>query len=170
MPLDVHALIAGLALRHGVADVPRLSRVADDISQASVEPVFCGSRAADALSVTLIAIAEHESGWQERVQTCAYSVDSQYSLWQLKGSVSMGGHTKTEVCSDDALAASLAAKVLMRVRRCGSVECMMRGYASGNTLVRSRAATELSNLVFGLVWGAGIILRYRNGCLSAESR
>lgn len=167
--IDLAAIIIGIALRHGVTDEPRLRSVASDITAASQSTaVFCGPAADDALALTLTAIAWHESGFRADVQSCARSVDAQYTLWQLHGPVATGGHSRAEVCGDDALAASLAARALARMRGCGSIECMMRGYASGSTATHSRAATELAGLVALLMLRAGIAVRYRNGCLQAS--
>ena len=171
MMLDVAALVISLALRHGVTDEPRLRRVADDITAASSSTaVFCGPAADDALALTLTGIAWHESGFRSDVQSCTWSTDRQYTLWQLHGPVAMGGHTKAEVCDDNALAATLAARLLARMRGCGSLDCMMRGYASGDTHTRSRAATELVSLISLLFWNAGLIVGYRNGCLEARAK
>jgi hypothetical protein len=164
------AIVLALALRHGHADADRLRAVAADIWRAAeTSPVFCGFANHEATALALVAIAEHESGFSPAVQRCTHDPRStQYGLFQLQGHVAMGGHTKTQVCSDNALAANLAASVLARFRRVGSLLTMAQGYASGDTRVRSKAAQEIAALIATLLWRERIFVSYRNQCLEAS--
>jgi len=164
------AVVMALATLHGFQDAPRLRQVAQDIWDASgTVQAFCGPAAREATAWALVSIGDHESGWDPRVQNCTWPRGNPAdSLWQLEGIVARDGHTRAEVCSDNALAAQLAAKALGRFKRCGDLGCMFRGYASGNTATQSKAARELESAFALRISREGFTVSYVNGCLTAR--
>lgn len=164
------AIVLALAAHHGHRDTPRIEQVARDIwTTAEHHPVFCGGAQTEASALALTAVAEHEGGFAPTVQDCsAQPRSTQYSLFQLHGPVAMGGHSKRAICADNMLAATLASRVLARFRGVGSLLVMARGYASGDTRVRSRAAREIADLIATLLWRERIFVVYRKSCLTAE--
>lgn len=165
------AVVLSLAAHHGHHDEARLRGVADDIWRAAGErPAYCGEgdAAQYATALALVGIADHESKLHPKVQVCTYGqADPAIILFALLGPVAMQGHTKREVCSDNALASRLAAGVLARMKGCGDVLTQAQGYASGDTKVKSKAAKEIADLIVTLQWRERIFVSYRNSCLTA---
>ncbi len=86
----------------------------------------------------------------------------------MQGPVALDGWPRARVCADNALAANLAAHVLAKFRRVGSLLTMTQGYASGNTATKSRAAREIADLIATLLWRERIFVSFRNQCLEAS--
>lgn len=164
------AIILILAALHGQKDIGRLTQVANDIWKVSetVQP-FCGPKAREATALALVSIANHESGWVLGVQDCTYKKkDPAISLFALNGPVAFAGYSKKEICNDNKLAARLSLQILMLFKRCGTTLCMMQGYASGNTSIKSIAANELDSTFFRRLISEHIVIVYKNGCLYAD--
>jgi hypothetical protein len=169
-------IVAAIGASHGHHDSARLERVATDVWQAAVErPAYCSDPSTDAgqyaTALALTGIATHESGWHPKVQACTYGQrDPAISLFALNGPVAFDGHSKRAICADNMLAARLSAKVLERFKGCHDVSCQARGYASGDTRVRSDAAREIADQIATLHWRERIFVTYIDGCLTAAYR
>jgi hypothetical protein len=169
------AVIVGqLAAAHGHHDSARLDAVARDIWTAAGErPAYCGDDTTDAAqyatALALVGIARHESGLHPKVQNCTFGQkDPAISLFALNGPVAFDGHSKREICGDNALAARLSAKALARMRGSGDVLTQAQGYASGDTRVKSKAAREIADQIATLHMRERIVVGYKNQCLTAE--
>jgi protein tyrosine phosphatase (PTP) superfamily phosphohydrolase (DUF442 family) len=167
------ALILALASRHTPvleADEYRLQAVAQEIWEAAGEvQAFCGTAAREATSLALASIAEHESGWDERVQDCRRTGGQAISLYQLE-QPAWAGHRRADICADNELAARLAATALARGKGRADVRELFGSYASGGTPPRNRAGDEIASLYASLSARAGVVTRYKDGCLTAERR
>lgn len=165
-------IVAQLGAAHGHHDTARLDAVAREVWQAAGErPAYCGEgdAAQYATALALTGIAVHESALDKRVQDCTWwKGNPAVSLFQLQGPVALDGHSKRAVCADNMLASRLAAKALARMKGCGDLGCQSRGYASGDTKVKSKAAREIADLIATLQWRERIFVSYRNGCLHAS--
>lgn len=136
------------------AEQSRLVRLANDIAYA-VElhggAPFRGPARKEALALALVAIALHESAFDRRVASCKLTGDRMpwhkadegrsIALWQLMSGKAWDGHTRKEICGNQALAAYLAAKVL-RLYSQSTYGGFFRGYASGNGGLYTVAASK----------------------------
>ena len=176
--LDISALIIALAAAHGYHDEDRLRDVAENITQvAQSTPVFCGEAQVQATQALLVAIGDHESGWNPKVQDgtlcdgrSAYCDSGRaHSLWQLHSNAWLG-HSAAEVDSDNLLATELAARVLRRFRGRGTVQELLTGYATGSTIRSCKAAEDMAAHFDRLVRPERIVVSFRNGCLTASRK
>jgi len=122
----------------------RLQSIAFDVALA-VElgrAPFVGPAAPEAAALALVAIAAHEAGptFAEDVARCQRRGDldisrtGSLSLWQLLGPFSRDGETPEAVCSNQALAAFLALRVLaIHGAHCPNAPWLsaFQGYAGG---------------------------------------
>jgi len=171
------ALVLALGPR-GPDDASRLTAVADDIWTASESrPAFCGPAAAEATAILLATVADHESGWRAGVQDCSLCVPGgqwcdhglSAALWQLRrGGMWRTDEERAEICADNAVATRLALSLLRRYRRENTIEGMLRGYASGWTSQRSKAAADMATLFGRLSGKLRLRVGYLNGCMHAE--
>lgn len=98
----------------------------------------------DALAM-LAAVAVHESGLQETVETCKKSGDGGKSigLGQVMRGQNWEGHTRKEICSNRKLQLKLALHVIDKCwQRTPRADATLRCYTSGDARVHSRAATS----------------------------
>ena len=158
LPMDLVALVlaalAALPQRPGGTEESRRIAVEGIVAAAFSNPLFEGSsdRSAEiaATALMLAAIGQHESSFDPRVGQCAIRGGGAISYFQLLGDFSLGGHTKTEICSSPALAAQLALRVLhlqkSRCKRCAPAG-WLSGYASGRPDRPSRASRETAKVL-----------------------
>lgn len=136
------------------AEQARLVRLANDIAYAAElhdGVPFRGPARRQALALFLVTMAKHEGDFSWKVATCRLTGDRMpwhkpdegrsISLFQLMSGKSWDGHTRREICTNQALAAYLAAKVL-RLYSQSSYGGMFNGYASGNGGLRTVAARK----------------------------
>jgi hypothetical protein len=145
------------------ADEERFEIISDAIAEASESrPLWPGAQGRAATATLLLAIAIHESGLREEVQTCRRGGDGGRSkgLFQLMHPVSTAPCSVTELCASPHIQATAALRVLWRHRDQCSGRCAPRrwinGYASGDGRRDTTAAREIASLWTVLAARAGV--------------
>jgi hypothetical protein len=164
-----------LSILPAKSEAPRLYAVALDIWSAAEEsPLYCGPEARLATSLTLAAVAVHESGLRGDVQDCSRCLPGSpwcdrgrsVSMYQLHvGSGAWRGFSREEICSDNSIATSLALRILERHRHGMSPASLFDGYARG---ARRGAAQEMAGIFASMARTARIHATRRDGCLHAR--
>lgn len=137
------------------AEQHRLVTVAEDIALAAElhdGAPFVGPARKEALALALVAIALHESAFMREVGTCRITGDRlpwqkewegpSITLWQIRSGKAWDGHTRRQLCTNQALAAYAAVKVLRLYAPARMPLSFFRGYASGNSSMPTRAARK----------------------------
>jgi hypothetical protein len=145
-------------------DVPRLTSIAQDISEASIArqgEIFKGGGADVALGMMLVAIAHHESGFLASVDTCTRRGDTgrSISLFQILHGPNWEGHSAQEICGNRKLAVRLALNVLARPLRDKarlSPQQILNAYVSGSPGHGTAAAKDMCVVWERLARGAGL--------------
>ena len=145
-------------------DVPRLTSIAQDISEASSArqgEMFKGGGADVALGMMLVAIAHHESGFLLSVDTCTRRGDTGRSitLFQILHGPNWQGHTAQEICANRKLAVRLALDVLVRPLEDKprlSPQQVLNAYVSGSAGHGTAAAKDMCVVWERLARGAGL--------------
>lgn len=129
------------------APLPRLERLADDISLAAMlqESPFTGEARHEASALALVAIARTESDhFRLRVLDCDESADGgrTFTAFGLMRGMAWYGASKEDLCPTGPLAAFNALKVLRHhAGRCRPIpQSWFRGYAAGSCAVDSAVA------------------------------
>jgi len=114
--------------------------IEDAVREAPAIP-FSGDAAREATALALVAIASHESGFQQRVITCEkLGAAGDATAFQLLGPMALGPYTRKQVCASPRLAAERAIHVLavqagVAVKGAGCPRgpwlAAWQGYASG---------------------------------------
>lgn len=116
-----------------------------------------------ATAAVLAGIAYHEVGFLERFARCrcrGAECDFGRALgsWQLNGPLSRDGHDRAAICADDTLQARLAIGVLRRHQaRAKTLPAMLRGFASGDPGMHTKAARELAGNVAKVCERMGLV-------------
>jgi len=174
--MDLSVIIIALAARHGHVDTDRLRGVADDITEVSRESnLFCGPAADEAAALALTAVAEHESGFWGKVQSCEACYRGSpfcdkgrsISLWQLHiGGGAWREYDRPTICGNNDIAARLALRILERHRKTSTPAGLFVGYARGG---RRAAGPEMASIFGTLIRSQRITISYRDGCLTATT-
>lgn len=142
-------LIVVLVLASSAALAKKAPPAIDNAARAAArdKPLAVGPRATHQL---LLAVAEHESRFRADIARCAILGDRgrAHGSYQLHPEA-FGSHTAAEICGSDRLQAQLALAALhanFNLHPELGVEGAVRGYASGNSLRRTRAAAEILQL------------------------
>lgn len=159
----------------------RLVTLAHDIALAAElhdGAPFRGPARREALALALVALALHESAFAAPVASCRLTGDRMpwhqpwegpsITLWQLRAGRAWDGHTRRELCRNQALAAYSAVKVLQLYSQ-STYGGMFRGYVSGNGGLYTVAAAKRcatwerlsrdAGLAGAVCWGRGEIAR-----------
>lgn len=131
----------------------RLVTLSEDIALAAElhdGAPFHGPARKEALALALVSIALHESAFSWRVATCRVTGDRMpwqrewegpsITVWQLRAGKAWDGLTRRQLCTNQALAAYNAVKVLRLYATSGTPGGFFRGYASGNSGMPTKAA------------------------------
>ena len=145
-------------------DAPRLTSIAQDISEASSArqaEIFQGGGADVALGMMLVAIAHHESGFLASVDTCTRRGDTgrSISLFQILRGPNWEGHTAEEICGDRKLAIRLALNVLVRPLKGKarlSPQQLLNAYVTGSPGHTVGSAKDMCAVWERLARGAGL--------------
>lgn len=156
--------------RPAAAPHERLRAVAEDIAfvaKLADGAPFTGPARIEAAALALAAIADHESGFQERVLDCLVTGDRldhhgpsegrSITIYMLMRPWAWDGHSRAEICSGGPLAPWLSLRVLRtHGARCTMVVSWFYGYASGNCGVRSDAGMRQCHTLERLARFSGI--------------
>jgi hypothetical protein len=145
-------------------DVPRLTSIANDLSEAAAArqgEMFKGGAADVALGMMLVAIAHHESGFLASVDTCTRRGDTGRSItmFQILHGPNWEGHPAEEICANRKLAVRLALNVLVRPLKGKprlTPQQVLNAYVSGSPGHTTAAAKDMCVVWERLARGAGL--------------
>lgn len=150
-----HLLIALNLILQSLAptvDPKRVEAIASDMVEtvkieSSSKPNF--HIAPEEAAYMLAAVAVHESGLLESVETCKNVGDGGRSLGlgQVMRGLSWGGHTKAEICTSRKLQLQLSLRVLdLCWEKTPQVDATFRCYTAGSASINSYAARHTLGL------------------------
>ena len=153
--------------------------IATDIATVSTAtPIYNGPRAAEATALTLVAVAQTESGFWGKVQDCSVCYHgSQWcdrgrsvTIYQLQGPVAWGNYTREQLCTNNRLATERAHAILYRFRTSASTVALFDAYMRGGQLrlLPSKGARQKDKALQYHLGKRGIRLSWRNGGMWAE--
>lgn len=126
---------------------------------------FRGPHPRDLAVLALVAIAKHESELRAEVSDCRRTGDHGRSitLYQLHRGLAWGSYSRTELCSNQRVAAERALWVLSLHARPWHPMTAFRGFASGDRWRRTKAAREICATWANLAREHGLSVRCEDG-------